>query len=39
LGIQTLLTDEGDYRIRKAKEKAEEEGRRLAEVLQRMEDT
>jgi hypothetical protein len=33
--MQTFLTDE-DYRIRKAKEEAEEEGRRLAEVLQQM---
>jgi hypothetical protein len=35
--MQTFLTDE-DYRIRKAKEEAEEEGGRLAEVLQRMDD-
>jgi hypothetical protein len=35
--MQTFLTDE-DHRIRKAKEKAEAEGRRLAEVLQQMDD-
>jgi hypothetical protein len=37
LRMQTLLTDE-DHRIGKAKEEAQEEGRRLAEVLQRMDD-